>query len=183
MYLDHRRATHLGQILQIAFIALSITNINFGSGRHIEYIEYVMTEAQSERMESLDFAAHLIYTSALFMCRLSGLAFYHRLCELHDNLSVAIKFTAMFLVAAYLPQMALITFHCNPVTALWPYSWQAKSVQYICLTWGLVYVINSALSLLCDIFMFAIPMGLIHALKLPFNCKLRLYLVLLPGLL
>lgn len=184
IYLDHmRETTNQCQMLQIAFIALSIRNINLGTGRHIEYIEYVMAENQSEETERLDFAAHLIYTSALFVCRLSGLAFYHRLCELHDSLSVAIKCSTIFLVAAYLPQMALIIFHCKPVTGLWPYSWQVKSVHYTCLTWGLVYSVNSGLSLVCDIFMFAIPMALIHVLKLPLNSKLRLYLVLLPGLL
>lgn len=175
--------THQSQMLQIAFIALSITLINLGSGRHIEYIRYVLTESQSEKTETLDFAAHLIYTTALFVCRLSGVAFYHRLCELHDSLSVAIKCTTMFLVAAYLPQMALIVFHCNPVTGLWPYSWQEESMHYTCLGWGLVYLVNSALSLVCDIFMFTIPVALINVLKLPLNSKLRLYLVLLPGLL
>jgi hypothetical protein len=77
--------------------------------------------------------------------------------------------------------MALIIFHCNPVTGLWHYSWQMKSVHYTCVTWGLVYLVNSCLSLVCDIFMFTIPVALIHVLKLPLNNKLRLYFVLLPG--
>lgn len=157
--------------------------INLGTGRHLQYIEYVLTEAQTVRSEVLDFASHLIYTSALFFCRISGLAFYRRLCELHDRLSLAIKCALVLLIAAYLPQMALIIFHCNPVTGLWPYSWQMKSLDYKCLTWGLVYTVNSGLSLVCDMFMFVIPGALIHTINLPRRQKIRLYMVLLPGVL
>jgi hypothetical protein len=157
--------------------------IDIGTGRHLEYIEYVMTGAQTEESEVLDFSAHLIYTTALFCCRLSGLAFYRRLCELHDRLSLAIKCALLLLIAAYLPQMCLIIFHCKPVTGLWPYSWQTRSVDYVCLTWGLVYTVNSGLSLVCDMFMFVIPGVLIHTIQLPPRRKLHLYLVLLPGVL
>jgi cytochrome b subunit of formate dehydrogenase len=157
--------------------------IDLGTGRHLQYIEYVMTTHQIDTSEVLDFTAHLIYTTALFICRLSGLFFYRRLCELHKNLSRAIKVALVLLIAAYIPQMALIVFHCTPVTALWPYSWQLRSVDYTCLTWGLVYTVNSGLSLVCDIFMFAIPMVLIQTINLPTKQKLHLYLVLLPGVL
>lgn len=157
--------------------------IDLGTGRHLQYIQYVLTESQTRNSEKLDFAAHLVYTSALFFCRISGLAFYRRLCELHDRLSLAIKCALVLLVAAYLPQMALIIFHCNPVTSLWPYSWQKQSIDYSCLTWGLVYTVNSGLSLVCDIFMFVIPGALINTISLPPRKKLHLYMVLLPGVL
>lgn len=142
-----------------------------------------MTPSQTEKSEVLDFSAHLIYTTALFFCRLSGLAFYRRLCELHGRLSLAIKCALVLLTAAYLPQMCLIIFHCKPVTGLWPYPWELRSGDYVCLRWGLVYTVNSGLSLLCDIFMFAIPVGLIRTISLPPSRKLHLYLVLLPGVL
>lgn len=169
--------------MQLVFIGLSVHLIRLGTGRHLEYIRYVMTDRQENITEELDFIAHLIYTTALFVCRLSGLAFYRRLCELHDKLFFAINCAAVLLVAAYLPQMSLIIFHCKPVTALWPYSWQLRSEDFVCLTWGLVYTVNSGLSLFCDLFMFAIPVALIHTLKMPLRGKMRLYLVLFPGVL
>jgi hypothetical protein len=167
----------------VAFIVLSIILIDLGAGRHIEYIKYVLTQSQTDKTERLDFAAHLIYTTALFVCRLSGLSFYHRLCELHDRLSIAIKVAALLLVAAYLPQMLLIILHCRPVTTLWPYSWQPGFENFVCIPWGAVYVTNSTLSLMCDLFMFAIPMALIHTLRLGTWANVRLYAVLLPGIL
>jgi hypothetical protein len=171
------------QLLQIAFIALARFLMKLGTGRHLEYIEYVLTAGQTEKSEVLDFSAHLIYTTALFVCRLSGLAFYRRLCKLHDRLLLAIKCALLVHIAAYLPQMFLIIFHCKPVTGLWPYSWEVGSADNVCLSWGLVYAVNSCLSLLCDILMFAIPVGLIRTISLPFSGKLRLYLILLPGVL
>lgn len=168
---------------QVAFVVIAVLLIDIGTGRHLPYIEYVMTPSQTKKSEVLDFSAHLIYTTALFSSRLSGLAFYRRLCELHIRLSVAINCALVFLIAAYLPQMALIIFHCNPVTALWPYSWQMESADYVCLNWGLVYAVNSGLSVLCDLVMFAIPVGLIRTLTLSPRRKLHLYLVLLPGVL
>jgi hypothetical protein len=174
-------ADWLEQLLQIAFVVLAILNIQHHAGRHIDYIHYIMTSSETAFTETIDFFAHLIYTSALFVCRLSGLAFYQRLCELHDKLSLAIKLTAGFLIAAYIPQMFIIIFHCSPVTSLWPYSFQDHVLMYKCLTWGEVYLINSTLSLACDFFMFAIPMVFIHSLMLPLPKRIRLFLVLFPG--
>jgi hypothetical protein len=85
-------------------------------------IEYVLARSQTKKSEVLDFSAHLIYTTALFVCRLSGLAFYRRLCKLHDRLYMAIKCALLAHIAAYLPQVFLIILHCKPVTGLWPYS-------------------------------------------------------------
>lgn len=173
----------LSVLLQIAFTVLCVILINLGSGRHIEYIQYVLTESQTNITESLDFVAHLIYTSALFVCRLSGLTFYYRLCGHHDKLSIAVKCTVVFLIAAYIPQICLIIFHCRPVTGLWPYAWQPESPNFVCLSWGIVYSVNSALSLTCDILLFAIPAAMIKSLKVSKRRKIQLSFVLFPGVL
>jgi hypothetical protein len=159
---------------------MSIILIHLGAGRHIGYIQTKMDKEQRDQTEVLDFAAHLIYTTAMFTSRFSGLAFYHRLCELHDKLAIAIKCAVALLVVIYLPQMLLIIFHCRPVTAIWPHSWQ-DNVNYVCISWAEVYLSNAGLSILCDIFMFAIPLALIHMLRLPCRGKLPVVLVLLPA--
>lgn len=171
------------QLIQISFIVLSVILINLGSGRHIEYIQYILTEPETNKTETLDYAAHLLYTSALFICRLSGLTFYYRLCSQHDRLSLVIKLTVVFLVAAYIPQMCLIIFHCHPVTGLWPYAWQPESPNYTCLSWGIVYSVNSALSLTCDLLLFGIPAAMIKSLKVSRKRKIQLSFVLFPGVL
>jgi len=176
-------ADSLLQLLFIAFVVLCIVLIKLGSGRHIEYIQYVLSETETNWTESLDFAAHLIYTSALYVCRMSGLAFYFRLCKHHRALSIAILSSAVFLTAAYLPQMFLIVFHCLPVTSLWPYAWQPKAADFKCLMWGTVYVVNSGLSLVCDVILFTIPIFMIKSLNISTRKRMKLSFVLLPGVL
>ncbi|KAJ5199718.1 hypothetical protein N7491_009484 [Penicillium cf. griseofulvum] len=168
-------------IFYIAFVVLSIVLINLGSGRHIEYIQYVLSPDTVRDTEVLDFVAHIIYTTALFLCRLSGLAFYYRLSARSTKLHLSIIIAAPLLLAAYLPQIFLLIFHCKPVTGLWPYEWQVEPKTYICLSWGLVYSVNSGLSLACDLLMFAIPAALIKGLHVSLKKKIKLSIVMFPG--
>ncbi|KAF7595632.1 hypothetical protein BBP40_005380 [Aspergillus hancockii] len=172
-----------GRLIYITFVALSVVLINMGSGRHMDYIQYVLAMPTVRQTEILDFVAHVLYTTALFFCRLSGLAFYHRLAARSSKLYLAIKIATGFLVAAYLPQLFLLIFHCRPVTGLWPYPWQSEPIRYSCLTWGLVYSVNSGVSLTCDVLMFIIPAILIKELHVSLKRKAQLSLVMFPGVL
>ncbi|KAG7126010.1 hypothetical protein HYQ44_001050 [Verticillium longisporum] len=173
----------LSLLLYAPFVGLCIKLIQIGSGRHYEYIQHVMTMPVVEQSEVLDFVAHLIYTTSLLVCRISGLAFYHRLCNQHNRFMIAIRVTAGVLVAGYLPQMCLIIFHCLPVTALWPYDWQPGVERYSCLAWGIVYSVNSVISLFCDFLLFGIPIAMLRMLRMPRKQKIQLACILLPGIL
>ncbi|KAJ5355911.1 hypothetical protein N7517_010520 [Penicillium concentricum] len=168
-------------VFYITFVVLSIILINLGSGRHIEYIQYVLSPDTVRDTEVLDFVAHILYTTALFLCRLSGLAFYYRLTARSTKLHLSIIIAAPLLLAAYLPQIFLLIFHCKPVTGLWPYEWQVEPKTYKCLSWGLVYSVNSALSLACDLLMFVIPAALIKGLHVSLEKKIKLSIVMFPG--
>lgn len=170
-------------MLYIALVALSVVLINLGSGRHIEYIQYVLPMSTVRETEVLDFVAHIIYTTALFFCRLSGLAFYYRLSARYGKLHTSILVAAPILFAAYLPQLFLLIFHCRPVTGLWPYAWQSEPTDYKCLSWGLVYSVNSGVSLACDVMMFIIPTILIKQLHVSQKNKIKLSFVMFPGVL
>jgi hypothetical protein len=171
-------------MVYIPFVALSIVLVKMGSGRHIEYIKYVLPMATVRETEVLDFAAHILYTTALFLCRLSGLAFYYRVTmRSSTKLQTGIIVAAPVLFAAYLPQLFLLIFHCVPVTGLWPYGWQHEDTDYDCLSWGLVYSVNSGVSLACDVLMFTIPAVLIKQLHCPMKKKIKLSLVMFPGVL
>ncbi|KAK3950860.1 hypothetical protein QBC32DRAFT_6385 [Pseudoneurospora amorphoporcata] len=173
----------LGLALLIAFVVLGIKLINIGSGRHYEYIMYVLTPEEVDLSEIWDFAAHIVYTIALVMCRMSGLAFYHRICGIHRGFRLAIRILMGVLVAGFLPQLFLIIFHCLPVTGLWPYDWQKDVEKYKCLQWGVVYSVNSGMSLFCDVLLFGIPLAMIWMLDLPRKRRLQLACILLPGIL
>lgn len=55
--------------------------------------------------------------------------------------------------------------------------------NYTCLEWGTVYVTNSAISLVCDMILFAIPIAIISRLQCSTPRKIGLSFVLMPGLL
>ncbi|KAJ5121284.1 uncharacterized protein N7515_009245 [Penicillium bovifimosum] len=169
-------------LFYITFAALSIVLINMGSGRHMEYIRYVLPIDTVRDTEVFDFVAHILYTTALFLCRLSGLAFYYRLTAPATKLRMSILIAAPLLFAAYLPQLFLLIFHCRPVTGLWPYEWQVEPRTYTCLTWGLVYSVNSGVSLACDVVMFTIPAALIKGLQISTEKKIKLSFVMFPGI-
>ncbi|KAK4899842.1 hypothetical protein LTR49_027579 [Elasticomyces elasticus] len=167
----------------IAFMSLCIVLIHLGSGRHLAYIQYILDDAAIKATEVLDFCAHIIYTTVLLICRLSGLAFYARTTEGSQRLSWTIRVAARCMIMAYLPQVLLIISHCLPITGFWPYSFEPEVNDYTCLKWGQVYVTNSVISLLCDMVLLAIPVSLITRLKVDSAAKIRLYFVLMPGLL
>ncbi|GES63824.1 hypothetical protein ATEIFO6365_0007051100 [Aspergillus terreus] len=171
----------LTMTVYIVFVVLSIVLINMGSGRHIEYIQYVLPLPTVRETEVVDFVAHILYTTALFLCRLSGLAFYFRISARSSKLRIGIITVAGLITAAYLPQVFLLILHCNPVTGLWPYPWQVEPINYQCLSWGLVYSVNSGVSLACDVMMFIIPGILIKELHVPLEKKIKLSIVMFPG--
>lgn len=133
------------------------------------------------RTQVLDFAAHIVYTTALLLCRVSGLAFYYRICGLHRGFLIAIQVVLGVIVAGFLPQLLLLIFHCKPVTGLWPYGWEPGWERYTCLQWGLVYSVNSSVSLICDLLLFGIPVAMLRILEMPRKRKIQLGCILLPG--
>ncbi|KAF4996304.1 hypothetical protein FGRMN_4555 [Fusarium graminum] len=173
--------TLLSWVCFVVFVGLCIKLIQLGSGRHIEYIKNVLDMPTVEHTEVLDFAAHIVYTTALVFCRISGLALYHRLCAIHDHLRLSIKVVFGVLVAGFIPQLLLIVFHCAPVTALWPYDWQPGFADYECRQWGMVYSVNSSVSLVCDLLLFGIPVVMLRVLEMPRRRKIQLGCILLPG--
>lgn len=166
----------------IVFVALSLKLILIGSGRHFAYIEYVMPINVVLQSEVLDFVAHIIYTTALLVCRMSGLAFYYRLCGQNRGFFIAIMAVLAILIAGFLPQLFLLIFHCHPVTGWWPYGWEPGADRFTCLQWGLVYSINSGVSLVCDVLIFGIPIAMLRMLKMPRKRKIQLASILLPGI-
>ncbi|KAI5303147.1 hypothetical protein KEM56_007857 [Ascosphaera pollenicola] len=156
-------------------------DIDDGSGRHLEYIKYVLSMPTTRQTEVLDFVAHVLYTTALFTCRLSGVAFYQRVAMKPSILHKIILCAYPFLTIAFMVQFFLLLFHCIPVTGMWPYEWQPEPRHYKCLTWGVVYLTNSGLSLICDMLIFVIPGVLIHQLRTTVKRKLQLTLVMFPG--
>lgn len=162
---------------------MAIILIQLGSGRHFDYIKYILTNDEMLWTQVLDFVAHIVYTIALLLCRVSGLAFYYRLCRVHEKFRIAIQVVFGIMVAGFLPQIFLLIFHCRPVTGYWPYDFQPEFPRFNCLQWGVVYCVNSGVSLLCDLMIFGIPIAMLWTLEMTRKKKIQLASILLPGVL
>lgn len=174
----------LCQITFIPFVGICIELIRLGAGRHYVYTLYVFDLEWLQWTQVLDSVAHVIYSTALLLCRVSGLAFYSRLCSLHNRWRVALKATLGLLIAGYLAQVLLIVFHCQPITGTWPQWPPGKNPdadKYVCVEWAVVYVTNSAISLFCDCLLFGMPIAMLRSLEMPSSRKVQLGCILLPG--
>ncbi|KJZ68755.1 hypothetical protein HIM_11853 [Hirsutella minnesotensis 3608] len=170
----------------VTFILLSslyLVLIKMGAGRTFPYISFVLGETAQERMEMVDSVAHLVYNTTLWLCRLSGLAFYYRICELHKEFIVAIRVILGVITAGYLAQMGFIIFHCKPVTLLWvSYDQFGNPLDGSCLAWWVVYGAGSGISLFSDLLLFGLPLAMLKVLDMPRKRKFQLACILLPGL-
>ncbi|OAQ62444.1 hypothetical protein VFPPC_06931 [Pochonia chlamydosporia 170] len=169
----------------IPFVGLCIELVNIGAGRSELFVAYILDRSGRTRLQIIDSVAHLIYSTALVLCRISGLAFYYRICSLHKEFLIAIKVIFATLILAYVAQMCLIIFHCQPVTLLWAPldDYDVEFESHVCLWWFEIYSIISSISLVCDLLLFGIPAAMLKALELPGKQKLQLACTLLPGVL
>ncbi|KAM4062002.1 integral membrane protein pth11 [Hirsutella rhossiliensis] len=85
-------------VVFIPFAALCIELINLGTGRSIAFVRFAIDDATWVRQQIFDSIAHLVYATALVLCRISGLAFYYRICALHKGFLVAIRIIFAVLV-------------------------------------------------------------------------------------
>lgn len=167
----------------VPFAALCILLMAHGSGRHYAYLLYVAPRSDIRLIQTLDFSAGIVYVTCLLLCRLSGLAFYHRVVDVHPSFLRAIRGFAALFGACFLAQLCLIVFHCWPVTSLFPYRWETDHGEYACMDWGVLHAVVSALSLLCDVLLFGIPVAILSILKMSRKRKVQLAGILMPGVL
>ncbi|EQL02552.1 hypothetical protein G6O67_006294 [Ophiocordyceps sinensis] len=169
-------------VAYIPFAALCIQLINLGTARTPEFIDFAIDDAQWETQQIFDSIAHMLYATALVLCRVSGLAFYYRICALHKEFLVAIHAIFAVLVAGYLAQMCLVIFHCQPVSLLWAPTTFEDSLKFDCLDWVEIYGAISGISLICDLLLFGLPVAMLKALDMPRKRKVQLACILLPGI-
>ncbi|EQL01823.1 protein related to integral membrane protein pth11 [Ophiocordyceps sinensis CO18] len=161
------------------FTALCIVLVHSGGARHYAYYLFVLDDTHYVRFQIFDTVVQLGYLTALALCRLSGLAFYYRICSLHMEFLIAIGIIFGLITAGYIAQMGLIIFHCIPVSLIWNPITPDSGLQ--CLFWVEVFTSNSIISLICDCLLFGIPAVMLWVLKMPQKQKVQLASILLPG--
>jgi len=133
------------------------------------------------RMQIMDSVTHLVYTTALWLCRISGLAFYYRMCNLHREFLISIKVIFAVLTLGYLVQIGLIVFHCQPISLLWAPVTDEDARVLKCMNWLRTNLAISGISLLCDLLLFGLPAAMLWVLKISRKKKVQLAGILLPG--
>ncbi|KAK9438378.1 integral membrane protein pth11 [Metarhizium brunneum] len=106
-------------VVFIPFTALCIRLIVMGAGQNPMWMYFMMDDETYTQIQALDTIAHLIYSTALVLCRISGIAFYWRLCYMDKKFLMAIKGIAAIILAGYVAQICLLIFHCLPVSMVW----------------------------------------------------------------
>ncbi|KAG8409442.1 hypothetical protein J3459_017515 [Metarhizium acridum] len=167
----------------IPFAALCIVLINLGAARNFLFEFFVMTEDEYRKVQLMDSIAHLAYSTALVLCRVSGIAFYYRICYLDKKFLLAIKIIFVIIMLGYVAQLCLIIFHCQPVNLMWAPTSEEEAEKYRCMSWYEIYTIISSISLVCDFLLFGIPAAMLKGLELPRKQKLQLACTLFPGIL
>ncbi|KAF5121148.1 hypothetical protein E5D57_013484 [Metarhizium anisopliae] len=170
-------------VVFIPFMALCIRLIVMGAGQNPMWMYFMMDDETYAQIQALDTIAHLIYSTALVLCRISGIAFYWRLCYMDKKFLLAIKGITAIIIAGYVAQICLLVFHCLPVSLLWIFYTEEEYNKHSCIHWFQAYSIISSISLASDFLLFGIPAVMLKGLKLARKQKLQLAGILLPGIL
>ncbi|UNI22501.1 hypothetical protein JDV02_008387 [Purpureocillium takamizusanense] len=166
----------------LLFVGLCIYIISLGAGRHLDQWDMFMDDNTFERIQIFDAVAHLTYTTSLWLCRTSGLAFYYRMCNLHRELLICVKVILGMVTLGFLAQVAIIVFHCKPVTLLWVAATEEEDLKLQCVDWATTNLAISGVALLCDLLLFGLPAAMLWILKTTRRKKVQLACILLPGI-
>lgn len=170
--------------LIITLCVISCILINIGFARHNDYLQYVIPAETISYGDGLDKNSYYVYTTALLIGRLSGLAFYYLSIPASDGynrgLRIAVLAVAGVHLLGFVPQVLLNFFRC---LSLWPFGGQSDSSQDNCMDWHIVLGASAGISLLCDLLVFGIPVAMLKMFDIPRDVKLPLLHILLIGLL
>lgn len=146
-----------------------------GAGQHL--LALVTDPAKMVRMYKWLVAAQLVYFLTLWVCRVSGLAFYARLNPL-PRFRFYINCSIAFVTAVWVAQTLVIGLQCIPLQALWD-----QTVHGKCLTTTTVFLSTSILTIICDSLMLLLPLSIVHKLQASIARKITLLIVFCFGIL
>lgn len=157
----------------VAIMALVLEIINLGCGLHIWAIPPLMLVSMFKHL----YAVQLIYTTALWLCRISGLAFYSRLCKDVTRFRMHMWLASIFVTAVFITQFLILALQCIPIQALW------HDGPGQCMTTRASFISTGAMTITCDSIILLIPVRIIWDLKMNRRRKSLLAGTLLVGVL
>ncbi|KAJ5650819.1 uncharacterized protein N7484_004542 [Penicillium longicatenatum] len=163
----------IGQLLAWIDMALSIMVVHYGAGEHLA--DLITDPAKMVKMYKWLVAAQMVYFCALWICRVSGLAFYARLNPM-PQFKVYMRLAFAFVTAVWVAQTLIIALQCIPLQALWDSSISGK-----CLTSTQVFLSTSIMTIICDSLILVLPVNIVLKLQVNFARKATLLFVFCFG--
>lgn len=122
-------------------------------------------------------AGQFLYFMTLWICRVSGLAFYARLNPLPQfKRWLVVSFT--FLTAIWLAQLLLVVLQCIPLQSLWNQNIQGK-----CMSTSAFCIATAVLTIVCDSLILLLPIEIVRHLQISLMKKISLLTCFCIGIL
>ncbi|KAL2787918.1 hypothetical protein BJX66DRAFT_340773 [Aspergillus keveii] len=157
--------------INIVLLAVMLQVLRYGAGRHLAAIE----PTNAPPLYKWLVAGQLIYMFNLYICRLSGLAFYARLNSMPQYVFY-LRLSFGFITAVYICQTLIIALQCMPLSALWD-----PAVTGRCISTMVVNYVTASMTIVCDSIVLLLPMNIIWTLKAKLARKIALGVVLCFG--
>ncbi|KAJ5782636.1 hypothetical protein N7457_004410 [Penicillium paradoxum] len=164
----------LAQLVSWIVLGLSSMVIQYGSGRHLAAL--MKTPDTLVHMYKWLVGAQLVYMFNLWLCRISGLAFYARLNNM-PRFTLYLGISFVFVTAVYVAQTLIIALQCVPLAALW------GGAEGKCIGSEAVFISTSGLTIACDLLILLLPMRIIFSLQAKLAIRIALAVVLCMGIL
>ncbi|KAL2817511.1 hypothetical protein BDW59DRAFT_165919 [Aspergillus cavernicola] len=156
--------------VNIVLLAVMLQVLRFGAGRHLAAIDPLNAPPLYKWLV----AGQLIYMFNLYICRMSGLAFYARLNNMPKYVFY-LRLSFGFITAVYIAQTLIIALQCIPLATLW------GGAKGKCVSTMVVNIVTATLTIICDSIVLLLPMNIIFHLKAKVARKVALAIILCFG--
>ncbi|KAJ5759130.1 hypothetical protein N7520_006286 [Penicillium odoratum] len=164
----------VGQLFAWVDMVLSIMVVRHGAGEHLQAL--VNHPEKMVKMYKWLVAAQMIYFASLWICRVSGLAFYARLNPM-PRFTLYMRLALAFVTAVWVAQSLIIGLQCIPIQALWDTSVKGK-----CLTSTQVFISTSVMTIICDSLILILPVKIVLKLQVNLARKISLLFIFCFGI-
>ncbi|KAL2821327.1 hypothetical protein BDW59DRAFT_164210 [Aspergillus cavernicola] len=161
------------QLISWATMSCCVMILHYGSGRHLAAL--VTNPETLVNMYKWLVTTQLVYMFNLWLCRISGLAFYARLNPMPQFI-LYLRLSFAFVTAVFVAQMLIIGLQCIPLSALW------GAVEGRCMGSRIVFVSTGALTIACDSLILLLPVKIVLNLQVKLARKLALLAILCFGI-
>ncbi|KAL3459341.1 hypothetical protein BJX64DRAFT_291318 [Aspergillus heterothallicus] len=157
--------------VNLVLLAVMIMVLRHGAGRHLAALD----PANAPLLYKWLVAGQLIYMFNLYICRLSGLAFYTRLNSM-PRYVFYLRLSFAFITAVYVAQTLIIALQCIPLARLWNPALEGR-----CISTMVVNIVTATMTIICDSIVLLLPMNIIWTVRAKLARKIALAVVLCFG--